>query len=88
MEAERIGFGEIAAGSQPLFHCKARQAGHILREFAVKRGEADAEVQRGFFLVAAHLRENAVEIVGFLLAQEILERQVGVMGCGNGRAPD
>src|SRR5579872_3282225 len=48
----------------------------VFGEFAVKRGEADAENQRGLLLVAAVLGQGAVEVGQLLFAQIILERDV------------
>ena len=42
-------------------------------------------MERGFFLVAAELGQDAVEVGKFLLAQKVLEGQVGLGGTGVGR---
>src|SRR5579862_2613381 len=65
----------------------------VLGEFSVERGEADAQEDRRLFLVAAHMREYAVQISHFLFAEKILEWNVllrrggggGVTGCGRRR---
>jgi len=43
-------------------------------QLAVEGGHADAEEFGGLFFIAGGLRENGVQIFGFLVANEILER--------------
>src|SRR5581483_11743272 len=63
-------------GAPPMEH--AAPSSSFFGELAVKSRETDAEDEGGFLLVAAGLSERAVEIGNLLLAEVILERNIGL----------